>query len=110
MARVRNKKQETPESLHLPGFGSGRRKPSDRVERRGQVAILALVMLAGYAPGLLSGATVLGSLPRYVTEEYFNPSLLRSLVELLKLPQRLASLGDVGTHKDGGLDRLGARS
>jgi len=41
----------------------------------------ALVMLAGYASGLLSGAAVLGSLPRYVTEEYFNPGLLRSLVE-----------------------------
>ena len=37
-------KQETPESLHLPGFGSGRRKPSDRVERRSQVAKLALVI------------------------------------------------------------------
>lgn len=37
-------KQETPGSLHLPGFRSGRRKPSDRVERRGQVAIVALVM------------------------------------------------------------------
>jgi alpha-1,6-mannosyltransferase len=44
------------------------------------LASFALVMLAGYAPGLLAGAAVLGSLPRYVTEEYFNPGLLRSLV------------------------------
>lgn len=36
--------RKNPESLHLPGFRSGRRKPSDRVERRGQVAIDALVM------------------------------------------------------------------
>jgi hypothetical protein len=39
------------------------------------------VVLAGYAPALLAGTEVLGSLPRYVTEEYFNPGLLRSLME-----------------------------
>ena len=42
--RSPKQQQETPGSLHLPGFWSGRRKPSDRVERRGQVAMLALVM------------------------------------------------------------------
>jgi hypothetical protein len=36
------------------------------------------VILAGYGPGLLAGTDVLGSLPRYLTEEYFNPGLLRS--------------------------------
>lgn len=41
----------------------------------------AAVMLTGYVPGLLAGTPVLGSLPRYVAEEYFNPGLLRSVVE-----------------------------
>jgi alpha-1,6-mannosyltransferase len=41
----------------------------------------AVVMLAGYGPSLLAGAGVLGSLPRYVAEEYFNPGLVRSVVE-----------------------------
>ena len=39
------------------------------------------VILAGYGPGLLAGTEVLGSLPRYLTEEYFNPGLLRSVVD-----------------------------
>ena len=38
-------------------------------------------MLTGYVPGLLAGTPVLGSLPRYVAEEYFNPGLLRSVVD-----------------------------
>lgn len=41
----------------------------------------AAVMLTGYAPGLLAGIPVLGSLPRYMAEEYFNPGLLRSVVD-----------------------------
>jgi len=41
----------------------------------------AAVILAGYVPGLLAGTEVLGSLPRYLTEEYFNPGLLRSVVD-----------------------------
>jgi hypothetical protein len=44
-------------------------------------ASFAAVMLTGYMPGLLTGAAVFGSLPRYLAEEYFNPGLLRSLVE-----------------------------
>jgi hypothetical protein len=44
-------------------------------------ASFAAVMLAGYAPGLLTGTAVLGSLSRYLAEEYFNPGLLRSVVE-----------------------------
>jgi alpha-1,6-mannosyltransferase len=38
-------------------------------------------VFAGYAPGLTEGGAVLGSLPRYVAEEYFNPGLVRSLVD-----------------------------
>ncbi len=45
------------------------------------VASFVAVMLTGYVPGLLAGTAVLGSLPRYVAEEYFNPGLLRSVVE-----------------------------
>lgn len=41
----------------------------------------AAVVLAGYGPVAWLGAEVLGSLPRYVTEEYFNPGLLRSVVD-----------------------------
>jgi len=35
----------------------------------------------GLRPRLLAGTEVLGSLPRYLTEEYFNPGLLRSVVD-----------------------------
>ena len=38
-------------------------------------------VLAGYAPGFTEGSAVLGSLARYVAEEYFNPGLVRSLVD-----------------------------
>ena len=38
-------------------------------------------MLAGYVPGLVMGTAVLGSLPRYVAEEYFNPGPLRWVVD-----------------------------
>lgn len=41
----------------------------------------AIVILAGYGPFLLGGAAALGSLPRYLAEEYFNPGLVRSVVE-----------------------------
>jgi alpha-1,6-mannosyltransferase len=40
------------------------------------------IVLAGYAPALLGGTVALGSLPRYVSEEYFNPGLLRALVDV----------------------------
>ena len=45
------------------------------------LASFAAVMLAGYVPGLLAGAPMLGSLPRYVAEEYFNPGPLRSILD-----------------------------
>ena len=45
------------------------------------LAGLAVVMLLGYAPGLAAGPAVLGSLPRYLREEYFNPGLVRSMVD-----------------------------
>ena len=45
-------------------------------------ASLAGVVLLGYAPGLVTGTAVLGSLPRYLTEEYFNPGLVRSVVDV----------------------------
>jgi alpha-1,6-mannosyltransferase len=45
------------------------------------VASFAAVVLAGYLPGFLAGASALGSLPRYVTEEYFNPGPLRSVLD-----------------------------
>ena len=45
------------------------------------LASFAAVVLGGYLPWLLSGASVLGSLPRYVGEEYFNPGPLRSIVD-----------------------------
>jgi hypothetical protein len=38
-------------------------------------------VLAAYAPALAEGSAVLGSLPRYLAEERFNPGLLRSLVD-----------------------------
>src|SRR5262249_49077608 len=43
------------------------------------VFIAALV--AGYARVVLEGASVLGSLPRYLQAEYFNPGLTRSLID-----------------------------
>lgn len=41
----------------------------------------AVTLLAGYLPALISGTAALGSLPRYVSEEYFNPGILRVLVD-----------------------------
>jgi hypothetical protein len=38
------------------------------------------VVVAGYAPAVLSGTAVLGSLPRYLSEESFNVGVVRSLV------------------------------
>lgn len=43
--------------------------------------VFAVVVLLGYVPTLGSGLLALGSLPRYVDEEHFNPGLVRSLVE-----------------------------
>ena len=41
----------------------------------------AAVLVLGYAPVASGGLSVLGSLPRYLAEEYFNPGLLRSVVD-----------------------------
>ncbi|MEK7444367.1 MAG: hypothetical protein AABZ70_05895 [candidate division NC10 bacterium] len=41
----------------------------------------AAVLVLGYAPVASGGLAVLGSLPRYLAEEYFNPGLLRSVVD-----------------------------
>jgi hypothetical protein len=48
----------------------------------GPVAAFAAVLATGYAPGVGLGLEVLGSLPRYLAEEHFNPGLLRSLVDV----------------------------
>jgi alpha-1,6-mannosyltransferase len=45
------------------------------------LASFVAVVLAGYVPGLVEGTSVLGSLPRYVAEEYFNPGPLRWIVD-----------------------------
>lgn len=42
----------------------------------------AAVLALGYAPAAGGGLSVLGSLPRYLSEEYFNPGLLRTLVDV----------------------------
>ncbi|MBI2491566.1 MAG: DUF2029 domain-containing protein, partial [Candidatus Rokubacteria bacterium] len=42
-------------------------------------AAFAAVVLAGYAPFILRSVDVLGSLPRYMAEENFNPGLLSTL-------------------------------
>lgn len=42
----------------------------------------AVVMVVGYAPSLASGAPVLGSLPRYLSEEHFNPGLVRAMIDI----------------------------
>jgi hypothetical protein len=49
------------------------------------LAAFAAVVGAGYAPAALLGVQALGSLPQYVGEEYFNPGLVRSLVDAPEL-------------------------
>jgi len=56
------------------------------------VTAFVSIVLVGYAPALLSGTVALGSLPRYVSEEYFNPGLLRSLVDSPALSVAAAAL------------------
>ncbi|HTY76229.1 MAG TPA: glycosyltransferase 87 family protein [Candidatus Bathyarchaeia archaeon] len=51
-----------------------------------------VVTLGGYAPAWISGTPVAGSLPRYVTEEYFNPGMLRSVLEAPALSLAAAAL------------------
>ena len=48
------------------------------------LAFLGVVLL-GYAPAVVRGVDALGSLPRYLAEEHFNPGLLRSLVGVPEL-------------------------
>jgi alpha-1,6-mannosyltransferase len=46
------------------------------------LATFASVIALGYAPGLAAGIGVLGSLPRYLREEYFNPGLVRGVIDV----------------------------
>lgn len=48
--------------------------------------------LAGYLPGVVAGAATLGSLPRYIVEESFNPGVLRALVDIPELSLAAAVL------------------
>lgn len=53
------------------------------VVRSGGVRVLApftIVVVLGYAPFAGIGMQAVGSLPRYLSEEYFNPGLVRSIV------------------------------
>jgi len=45
------------------------------------LATFALVVVAGYAPFAHLGPGALGSLPQYVTTEFFNPGLVRTLFD-----------------------------
>jgi hypothetical protein len=44
-------------------------------------ALFIAVVAAGYARAVVEGIGALGSLPRYVQSEYFNPGITRSLVD-----------------------------
>jgi hypothetical protein len=54
-------------------------------------AFLAVV-LTGYAPAWFTGTPALGSLPRYVAEEYFNPGLVRAVLDVPALTLAAAGL------------------
>lgn len=54
-------------------------------------AFLVIAVL-GYAPAWLAGTPVVGSLPRYVSEEYFNPGLLRSVLNVPALTLAVGGL------------------
>jgi len=51
-----------------------------------------VIIVLGYAPAWLAGTPVVGSLPRYVSEEYFNPGLLRSVLNVPALSLAVAGL------------------
>jgi len=51
-----------------------------------------VIAVFGYAPAWLAGTPVVGSLPRYVSEEYFNPGLLRSVLDVPALTLAVAGL------------------
>jgi len=67
-----------------------------RLIGRARVAPTVLTFLGvvalGYAPAVVSGVDALGSLPRYVAEEHFNPGLLRSLVGMPQVSLPAAAL------------------
>jgi len=48
----------------------------------GPVVTFALVALAGYVPSAYLGAGVLGSLPQYLSNEFFNPGPLRMMIDV----------------------------
>jgi len=57
-------------------------EPAARAARWvGPAAIFVAILALGYAPLAGLGREALGSLPRYVSEEYFNPGIARSLVD-----------------------------
>src|SRR5262249_15189343 len=45
------------------------------------LVVFIVVLGASYARALVDGVSVLGSLPRYLGAEYFNPGLTRSLAD-----------------------------
>lgn len=47
----------------------------------GPLGAFALVVIAGYAPLAYLGGGALGSLSQYVSTEYFNPGLVRTLID-----------------------------
>ena len=55
-----------------------------------------VVVLLGYAPGWIAGNPVVGSLPRYVSEEYFNPGLLRAVLDAPALTLAAAGFWEIG--------------
>jgi hypothetical protein len=70
----------------------------------------AIVIALGYAPLLGIAGPTLGSLPRYLVEEHFNPGLVRSLVDVpgISLAAMAAWVGVVAWRASPGtlLDRL----
>jgi hypothetical protein len=55
-------------------------------------SVFLVVAVLGYAPAWISGTPVVGSLPRYVSEEYFNPGLLRAVLDVPALTLAVAGL------------------
>lgn len=46
------------------------------------LAAFVAVVIASYVPALAAGQSAIGSLSRYLTEEYFNPGLARSIMDV----------------------------
>ncbi len=55
-------------------------------------SVFLVVAVSGYVPALIAGTPVVGSLPRYVSEEYFNPGLLRSVLDVPALTLAVAGI------------------